>query len=211
MPDARKLDLQKNPKPMLNDILQKIQIKSVQITLSWLYFLLHPSSNKPIMNIKQNQTRMFFSILALPQPWLKTVMWLLMIISFQNSCHRNLIVSMLLAEKVHFYMDLHESSDELFHLVESNAQQWKSRHYIKSSHLGLGGKLTIIFVIQTLLKHSLMALRHQKASHEEIPAVSGEWPVLTNGTVRAAAVAAQRSGWVGLFLHFLPQTDEEGL
>lgn len=120
----------------------------------------------------------------------------------------NLTVSVLLTEKVQFYVDLHESSNQLFHLVESNAQQWKSWHYIKSSHLGFGGKLTIIFVTQTLLKDSPMAVR---ASHEEIPAVGGQWPVLTNGRLRTAAAAAQRSGWVGLFLHFLPWTAQEGL
>lgn len=81
----------------------------------------------------------------------------------------NLTVSMLLTEKVHFYVELHESPNQLFHLVESNAQQKKSRHYIKSSHMGFGGQLPIIFVTQTLLKDSLMAVR---ASHEEIPEVS---------------------------------------
>lgn len=47
VPDAGKLDLQKNPKPMLNDILPKTQIKSVQITL-WccIFCCAHPQVNQ---------------------------------------------------------------------------------------------------------------------------------------------------------------------
>lgn len=116
----------------------------------------------------------------------------------------SLTVSMLLAEKVHFHVDLQESSNQLFPLVESSAQQWKFRHYIKSSHLGFGEKLIFIFVTQPLLKDSLMAVR---TFHEEIPAMSGQWPAPAKGTVRAAASAAPRS----LFLHFLPWIAEEVL